>query len=59
MSNTNKPLVGILMGSKSHWETMKNVADTLDKTSPASLKIVGDVIYNSLPEIDKRISAAK
>jgi glutaminyl-peptide cyclotransferase len=39
-----------------YWHT---VADTLDKTSPASLKIVGDVIYNSLPEIDKRISSAK
>jgi 5-(carboxyamino)imidazole ribonucleotide mutase len=27
----DKPLVGILMGSKSDWETMKNVADTLDQ----------------------------
>jgi len=26
-----KPLVGILMGSKSDWEVMKNVADTLGK----------------------------
>ena len=25
----DKPLVGILMGSKSDWETMKNVSDTL------------------------------
>lgn len=25
----NKPLVGILMGSQSDWETMKNAADTL------------------------------
>lgn len=25
------PRVGIIMGSKSDWETMKNVADTLDK----------------------------
>jgi Zn-dependent M28 family amino/carboxypeptidase len=33
-------------------------ADTLDKTSGASLKIVGDVIYASLPKIDKRVSAA-
>ena len=24
-----KPLVGILMGSKSDWETMKNASDTL------------------------------
>jgi 5-(carboxyamino)imidazole ribonucleotide mutase len=28
---TDKPLVGILMGSKSDWEVMKNVADTLGK----------------------------
>jgi 5-(carboxyamino)imidazole ribonucleotide mutase len=31
MANDDKPLVGVLMGSKSDWETMKNVADTLDK----------------------------
>jgi hypothetical protein len=29
-------------------------ADTLDKTSAESLKIVGDVVYLSLPEIDRR-----
>ena len=29
--STEKPLVGILMGSKSDWEVMKNVADTLGK----------------------------
>jgi 5-(carboxyamino)imidazole ribonucleotide mutase len=28
---TEKPLVGILMGSKSDWEVMKNAADTLGK----------------------------
>jgi 5-(carboxyamino)imidazole ribonucleotide mutase len=27
----NKVLVGIVMGSKSDWETMKNTSDTLDK----------------------------
>jgi 5-(carboxyamino)imidazole ribonucleotide mutase len=31
MAQTNSPRVGIVMGSKSDWETMKNVADTLDK----------------------------
>jgi hypothetical protein len=30
--------------------------DTLDKTSGKSLKVVGDVVYFSLPEIDKRVS---
>jgi glutaminyl-peptide cyclotransferase len=36
-----------------HWHTPN---DTLDKTSGASLKVVGDVIYNALPEIDKRVA---
>jgi 5-(carboxyamino)imidazole ribonucleotide mutase len=29
MAEDNKPLVGILMGSKSDWETMKNASETL------------------------------
>jgi glutaminyl-peptide cyclotransferase len=33
------------------WHTAE---DTLDKTSGRSLKIVGDVVYFSLPEIDRR-----
>lgn len=36
-----KPLVGIIMGSKSDWTTMKNVADTLDGMSiPYEVKVV-------------------
>jgi len=31
-------------------------ADTLDKTSPRSLKVVGDTVYASLTEIDRRVS---
>jgi len=31
LNMADKPLVGILMGSKSDWETMKNVADTLEQ----------------------------
>jgi Zn-dependent M28 family amino/carboxypeptidase len=31
-------------------------ADTLDKTSGQSLKVVGDVVYMSLAEIDRRVS---
>ncbi|MEP6994852.1 MAG: 5-(carboxyamino)imidazole ribonucleotide mutase [Acidobacteriota bacterium] len=31
-----KPLVGILMGSKSDWEVMKNVSETLEKFGVAS-----------------------
>lgn len=29
MSNTDKPLVGVLMGSKSDWSTMQHTRDTL------------------------------
>jgi glutaminyl-peptide cyclotransferase len=36
-----------------------SACDTLDKVSAHSLKIVGDVVYSSLPEIDRRISQAK
>ena len=32
----NKPLVGIIMGSQSDWQTMKNAASTLDKLGIAS-----------------------
>src|SRR5438132_777704 len=35
------PLVGIVMGSKSDWETMQNAADTLDKLGvPFEVKVV-------------------
>jgi len=38
-------------GNNAFWHT---AADTLDKTSARSLKVVGDVIYTALPEIDRR-----
>jgi 5-(carboxyamino)imidazole ribonucleotide mutase len=31
MTNEQKPLVAVLMGSKSDWETMKNASDTLQE----------------------------
>ena len=37
----------------SHWH---DASDTLDKTSGRSLKVVGDAVYMSLPEIDRRAS---
>jgi glutaminyl-peptide cyclotransferase len=37
----------------SYWH---QAGDTLDKTSGQSLKIVGDVVYSSLNEIDRRVS---
>ena len=37
----------------SYWH---QASDTLDKTSARSLKVVGDAVYLSLPEIDRRVS---
>jgi Zn-dependent M28 family amino/carboxypeptidase len=37
----------------SYWH---QASDTLDKTSGRSLKVVGDAVYVSLPEIDRRAS---
>lgn len=34
-TTTGKPLVGIIMGSQSDWETMKNAAETLEKLGVA------------------------
>ncbi|HEX4998087.1 MAG TPA: M28 family peptidase [Terriglobia bacterium] len=42
-----------------NYEPWHTPNDTLDKTSGSSLKIVGDVIYDALPEIDKRVSEMK
>ena len=36
MSEQSKPLVGIVMGSKSDWDVMKNARDTLEKFGVAS-----------------------
>jgi Zn-dependent M28 family amino/carboxypeptidase len=45
------PAVDIIDFDYPYWHTS---GDTLDKTSSRSLKIVGDVVYLSLPAIDKR-----
>jgi len=47
------PAVDLIDFDYPYWHT---AADTLDKTSSRSLKIVGDVVYLSLPEIDRRAS---
>ena len=39
-----------------YWHT---AADTLDKTSARSLKVVGDVVYTALPEVDKRVTQTR
>ncbi len=47
------PSVDIIdLENSTYWHTEQ---DTLDKISPRSLQIVGDVIFASLPEIAKRI----
>ena len=36
-----KPVVGVIMGSKSDWDTMSNAVDTLDKLSiPCEVRVV-------------------
>lgn len=44
----------IQLGSYPHWHTAE---DTLDKISPRSLKITGDVVLASLPKIEARLAA--
>jgi len=46
------PAVDLIDFDYPYWHTPE---DTLDKVSAHSLKIVGDVIYFSLPEIDKKL----
>jgi hypothetical protein len=46
------PAIDIIDFDYAHWHT---AADTLDKTSARSLKVVGDVVYFALPEIDRHI----
>ncbi len=50
------PAVDLIDFDYAPWHT---ASDTLDKTSPRSLKIVGDVIYFSLAEIDRRAGQAR
>ncbi len=47
------PAVDLIDFDYPPWHTAN---DTLDKTSARSLKVVGDVVYAALPEIDKRSS---
>jgi len=47
------PAVDIIDFDYPPWHTAE---DTLDKTSGRSLKVVGDVVYFSLTEIDRRVS---
>jgi Zn-dependent M28 family amino/carboxypeptidase len=48
----NVPAVDLIDFDYPYWHTAD---DTLDKVSAHSLKIVGDVIYSSLPQIDQRL----
>src|SRR4051812_40522347 len=46
----------IQLSSYEYWHKPE---DTLDKISPQSLKIVGDVVLNSLPRIEQRLVGAR
>ncbi|MBD0326672.1 MAG: Zn-dependent exopeptidase M28 [Pyrinomonadaceae bacterium] len=46
----------IQLNTYPYWHT---VEDTLDKISPRSLKIVGDVVINSLPRIEERVLGSR
>lgn len=56
----NKPLVGVIMGSKSDWETMKNAADVLTEFGVAhECKIVSahrtpDLLFEYAKSAEKR-----
>lgn len=50
-----KALDIIQLSSYPYWHTAE---DTLDKISPRSLKIVGDVVLGSLPRIEERLLSA-
>jgi Zn-dependent M28 family amino/carboxypeptidase len=47
------PAVDIIDLDYPYWHTS---ADTLDKVTSRSLKVVADVIFSSLPELDRRVS---
>jgi glutaminyl-peptide cyclotransferase len=49
------PSVDLIDFDYPQWHT---AGDTLDKVSAKSLKIVGDVVFFSLPEIDRRVTPA-
>jgi len=46
----------IQLSSYPYWHTKE---DTLDKVSAKSLKIVGDVVLNSLPKIEERLASKR
>ena len=54
--NARVPAVDLIDFDYPDWHKQ---SDTLDKVSGESLKKVGDAVYASLPEIDRRISASK
>jgi Zn-dependent M28 family amino/carboxypeptidase len=53
--NAGIPALDLIDFDYPYWHTPQ---DTLDKTSAASLKVVGDVLYDVLPDIDRQLSSA-
>jgi Zn-dependent M28 family amino/carboxypeptidase len=54
--NAGIPAVDLIDFDYDFWHTAQ---DTLDKTDAASLKVVGDVLYNVLPALDARLAEAR
>ena len=48
-----KPLVGIVMGSKSDWETMEHASQTLDKLGEIRIPTGGDMGIASMRMIQR------
>ena len=42
-------------GRREHEQNWHTAADTLDKVCPESLKIVGDVVYRTLPRLERQL----
>jgi Zn-dependent M28 family amino/carboxypeptidase len=51
------PAVNIIDGPGSYYPYWHTAADTLDKVSARSLQVVGDVLLEALPAIEKRLAA--
>jgi glutaminyl-peptide cyclotransferase len=51
--NAGIPAIDLIDFDYPYWHTP---GDTLDKTSSDSLQVIGDVVYHSLGEIDRRLS---
>jgi len=54
--NAGIPAIDLIDFDYPYWHTPE---DTIDKTSAESLKAVGDVLFNVLPEVDRYLSSGE